>query len=896
VEQQQIDAGLATDRRQLLLRYVERPRRRQDPGVLPRVGVAEHHLLPPAARGELPGVDRVGQQRAQHLRRPPQVVERFEQRHHVDARGRRVAREVHQPRLARQQQHAQQVLGRGGHRHDVGARRRRAGLLLHGADDAEGVEHAARRVLQRQVRPHQRAAAEQLAAERVAVEGRHLQPRRQVDQRRRVGVGVVAHVHAVAVQPVRAHQRQERVQHRAARLHGAGREQRVAHQVQVRLQRRRVGVGRRLEVGTPGVARGDAPPRRVQPRRHEGELEADRLVGVAAAVRLPDVGERRPVGLQRRRQRLGGRRQVLGHRRPLDERLHPLAVAPEDRVARAARRRQRHLGRHERVAVAVPAHPRPQPHRRRQPQRVVGVPELVGVGAHQRLVRPHPGVEQPRLQVPQHGAHLVEHRGAVAPHLGGQPEQLDLPLQRLVDRAPVVGRRLLAPQQLVGHARLQRQQRAPRRLRGVRGEHRAHVEPAQRVGHRLGAQPAGAQPPQRPPRGARLRLGVVPVGLAPPHAVHLLRRVDEQEEEGERARRQRRQGERQRLHARQQRVERRRRRVPAAARPRGAADRLHRLERLLPLQPADDAPERGGEAAHVLVQRLVLGARGRRGRDGGGHRRGAGKGTGAPFAARNDGRLHGRTAGLRVPCRRRYPARVGTPPATAPIHPRPVLRLTPRPTGRLSGALLVLGGLLGAAVPVLHPMKVAGYYSHPMTGPSHLLLLAAVLVVSLGLPGLVARQPDALRPWAALGAAGVFVGEWLLDGTHGVVDGAVLPAVVHAAHATGADPRALVAAVAAGPLGVLTDLGVPVMILGCVTLGAALVRGSAASGVPRWAGVLVASCWALFPLRFVLPAVAGADVALPYVALLVVGASLWRAPRGAAARAAAPAVGAAAPA
>jgi hypothetical protein len=42
--------------------------------------------------------------------------------------------------------------------------------------------------------------------------------------------------------------------------------------------------------------------------------------------------------------------------------------------------------------------------------------------------------------------------------------------------------------------------------------------------------------------------------------------------------------------------------------------------------------------------------------------------------------------------------------------------------------------------------------------------------------------------------------------------------------------------------------------------------------------------------------VAGADVALPYVALLVVGASLWRAPRGAAARAAAPAVGAAAPA
>lgn len=201
-----------------------------------------------------------------------------------------------------------------------------------------------------------------------------------------------------------------------------------------------------------------------------------------------------------------------------------------------------------------------------------------------------------------------------------------------------------------------------------------------------------------------------------------------------------------------------------------------------------------------------------------------------------------------------------------------------RTSDRTSGALLVLGGLLGAAVPVLHPMKVTGYYSHPMTGPSHLLLLAAVLLVSLGLPGLVARQPAAQRPWAAAGAAGVFVGEWLLDGTHGIVDGAVLPAVVHAAHAGGADARALVAAAQAGPLAVLAALGVPVMIAGCVALGVALFRGAAATRLPRPAAVLLASCWALVPLRFVLPAVAGADVALPYVALLVVGASLWRAP------------------
>ena len=195
---------------------------------------------------------------------------------------------------------------------------------------------------------------------------------------------------------------------------------------------------------------------------------------------------------------------------------------------------------------------------------------------------------------------------------------------------------------------------------------------------------------------------------------------------------------------------------------------------------------------------------------------------------------------------------------------------------RLPGALLVLGGALGAAVPVLHPVHDAGYYVHRMTAPSHLLLLLAVLLVSLGLPGLVARQPDGVRPLAALGAAGVFVGEWLLDGTHGIVDGAVMPALAHGSHAGGASPHALAAMIDAGPLGTLTGIGVPVMIVGCLVLGGALWRGAAATHVPRGAAVLLACCWALFPLRFVLPAVAGVDVMLPYVALAVVGAALLR--------------------
>jgi hypothetical protein len=209
---------------------------------------------------------------------------------------------------------------------------------------------------------------------------------------------------------------------------------------------------------------------------------------------------------------------------------------------------------------------------------------------------------------------------------------------------------------------------------------------------------------------------------------------------------------------------------------------------------------------------------------------------------------------------------------------------------RLAAAALVTGGLLGAAVPAAHPAHGPGYYTDPRTAPVHLLLFVAVLVVSLGLPGLVAAQPGRLRPWAAAGAVLLFVGEWLLDGTHGIVDGAVLPALVQhgagphavataggaglrdAALAHGAVNHATLAqALAAGPLGTLVDVGVPVIILGCVVLGVVLARGRV---VPRTVAALLGLCWVLVPVSFVVPAVRGLDVALPYVAFAAVGGAL----------------------
>lgn len=207
---------------------------------------------------------------------------------------------------------------------------------------------------------------------------------------------------------------------------------------------------------------------------------------------------------------------------------------------------------------------------------------------------------------------------------------------------------------------------------------------------------------------------------------------------------------------------------------------------------------------------------------------------------------------------------------------------------RLSGALLLAAGILGVAVPALHPSHGPAYYSDAMTAPVHLLLLAAVLLSSLALPGVVLALGERWRPWAAASAALVFVGNWLLDGTHGIVDGAVLPALVQhgavdTAHgATHGATRGvgLAETLAAGPLGTLVDVGVPVMILGCITLGIVLARSGA---VARWTGVLLALCWVLVPVSFVVPAVRGFDVALPYVAFAALGGSLLL--RGGAARA-----------
>jgi hypothetical protein len=205
-------------------------------------------------------------------------------------------------------------------------------------------------------------------------------------------------------------------------------------------------------------------------------------------------------------------------------------------------------------------------------------------------------------------------------------------------------------------------------------------------------------------------------------------------------------------------------------------------------------------------------------------------------------------------------------PTDPPERPALADRLVP-------AALLVAGGALGAAVPFLHPVHGPGYYTNPATATSHLLLFAAVLAVSLGLPAL-ARDGAGPSVGATAGAACYFVGLWCLDGTHGIVDGAVMPAL--AAHqpkaaALLAHGHASQDLLAFGPMGTIADMGVGLFVAGSLLLGVALAR---ADRLPRTVAWAIAFAWVGMPMSMFIPQVRLVALALPYLAIAAAGAAL----------------------
>ena len=142
---------------------VDLPLARGDPGLLVRVGVAEHHLLHVAPRPHDGAVLRDRQEVVEQDPRPAQLAHLLEQRHEADARLPGV--DVDEPGLSGQDDRGQHVVDVGGHRHDVGLDDGGAEPVERTADGPEHLEHLGGAAGEAREGAGERAATSQLAHE-----------------------------------------------------------------------------------------------------------------------------------------------------------------------------------------------------------------------------------------------------------------------------------------------------------------------------------------------------------------------------------------------------------------------------------------------------------------------------------------------------------------------------------------------------------------------------------------------------------------------------------------------------------------------------------------------------------------------------------------------------------
>ena len=163
---------------------------------------------------------------------------------------------------------------------------------------------------------------------------------------------------------------------------------------------------------------------------------------------------------------------------------------------------------------------------------------------------------------------------------------------------------------------------------------------------------------------------------------------------------------------------------------------------------------------------------------------------------------------------------------------------------RWSGLALMLGGILLAAGPFMHPpADTAEYALYPLWVPSHLLGGIAALLIPLGLIGLYARQLEKVRLLGLIGFIMTFVGSSLTSGTLIFIDVVVFPFLA----ARGQDwlntPNGVLRTSSALPLA--AGLGALGLLLGLLLFAIATLR---ARLLPRWGAWLVILC---FPLGIV---------------------------------------------
>ena len=235
-----------------------------------------------------------------------------------------------------------------------------------------------------------------------------------------------------------------------------------------------------------------------------------------------DALERHPVGLVvgvGRRPRRRGQRHQLGRglheadrHRQLDPQVVDLAqVAAEGGGGLAGDGLLQRLGGHERVAVAVAAHPRPHPHQGLVEQLAVGPrrPATARPARADGLVQRRDHLEERQVVVLQALGDLVAQPQPRQPQQRRLPQGQHRPPQVAVPLRQLVGVELAAvaaPHQL-GDPPLHLEDRLAPHLGGVRGDDRADEGAAQHVGHLVAAEAGGVEPLEGAGRGCPSRGG-----------------------------------------------------------------------------------------------------------------------------------------------------------------------------------------------------------------------------------------------------------------------------------------------------------------------------------------------------------------------------------------------------
>ncbi|HEY6410483.1 MAG TPA: hypothetical protein VIY29_23785 [Ktedonobacteraceae bacterium] len=189
---------------------------------------------------------------------------------------------------------------------------------------------------------------------------------------------------------------------------------------------------------------------------------------------------------------------------------------------------------------------------------------------------------------------------------------------------------------------------------------------------------------------------------------------------------------------------------------------------------------------------------------------------------------------------------------------------------RLSGGVLMIGSLFAIAGFLLHPggNNPANYLS-PMWFPANLLILVGALLVTLGLPGMYARQAERAGKLGLIGFTLTFFVGLLFNVASGAIETFMFPTL-----AANVATRLLLAGHPPATYGRLILVALLLELVGPILLGIATLR---AKVFPSWTGWLLIATPVLVLVGFFvsLPGpLAQLDAVVLYLALMGMGFSL----------------------